>query len=368
MDINNISPHAAELHRQAVVIDAHCDILMAIADGITRLGTPTPIPDPQTWVPPLRAQVQASASTATAITHSLHTEVFGCAGQYSLPQWVQGGVTAQVCAIYLEDKHLDHALQRGLEMTWWLHREVEDNPALELVTQTEQIVPLKAAGRTGTILALEGLEPLGPDLRFLDLYHKLGLRMACLTHNRRNLYADGPQPGVKTGGLTGLGRQAVHRMDELGIVVDLAHTNEPCYWEILAHTHNPVIISHMSPYLFARWRGQPWPAPRFDPALDREPLQAVARTGGVVGIIFFGHETLEHLVENIETLLEVVGPDHLGLGSDFYGVESAPAGLDDIAYLPLVTESLVQRGHSAETILKILGGNFLRVFQKVWKA
>jgi len=368
MDISPLSPLAVELHQQAIVIDAHCDILMAVTDGITRLGTPAVIPDPNTWTPPIQPLQPAAEEGSPGIQHSRHTEVFGCAGQYSLPQWQRGGLTAQVCAIYLEDKHLDRALQRGLEMTWWLHKEVETNPGLELVSRAGQITALKAGNRTGAILALEGLEPLGPDLRFLDLYHQLGLRMACLTHNRRNLYADGPQPGFKTGGLTGLGRQAVRRMDELGIVVDLAHTNEPCYWEILEQTHNPVIISHMSPFLFARWRGLPWPAPHFDRVLNREALQAIARTGGVAGIIFFGHETLDHLIENIETLLDIVGADHIGLGSDFYGVESAPAGLDDIACLPRITEGLVRRGHSPETILKILGGNFVRVFEKVWKA
>ncbi|MBK8794046.1 MAG: membrane dipeptidase [Holophaga sp.] len=123
-----------------------------------------------------------------------------------------------------------------------------------------------------------------------------------LIHNRRNLYADGPQPGFKTGGLTGLGRQAVRRMDELGIVVDLAHTNEPCYWEILEQTHNPVIISHMSPNSFVRWRGLPYLRHFLTGCGPWEALEASRPTGGVAGIIFFwGHETPDHLIENIET-------------------------------------------------------------------
>jgi len=367
MGMSKITQHAAELHRQAVVIDTHSDILMAVADGLTRLGTPTLLPEPSSWSKPPRAITTPLGETAQP-EFSPFTDFYGCAGQYSLPQWVQGGVTAQVCAIYLEDKQLDRALQRGLEMTWWLHHEVEENPALELITRAEQVASLKASCHTGVILALEGMEPLGPELRFLDLYYKLGLRIACLTHNRRNPYADGPQPGVTTGGLTVLGRQAVCRMDELGIVVDLAHTNQACFWEILEYTRKPVIVSHLSPFLFARWRGEPWPVTRFDPALDRQPLEAIANCGGVVGLIFFGHESLDHLVENFETLLELVGSDHIGLGSDFYGLESAPVGLKDISRLPRLTERLVQRGHSDETILKILGGNFLRLFKEVWRS
>jgi membrane dipeptidase len=362
----NLSSRAADLHSQAIVIDAHCDILMPVADGITRLGAPSAIPSPANWVPPVR--VQAIDESVPNVHHQLHTEVFGCAGFYSLPQWQQGGVTAQVCAIYLEDKHLDRALQRGLEMTWWLHQEVAENPGLALVTEAEQIVQAKQVGQVGTILALEGLEPLGPDLRFLDLYYKLGLRMACLTHNRRNLYGDGPVPGVRTGGLSELGRQAVRRIEALGIVVDLAHTNEPCFWEILELAQGPVIVSHLSPYLFARWRGEPWDVKPFNRELDREPLERIAKTNGVLGMIFYGQESLHQLVENIEILLDLVGPDHVGLGSDFYGLENTPKGLEDISQLPRLTETLIQRGHSDETILKILGGNFLRLFGEVWKA
>ena len=244
MGMSKITQHATELHRQAVVIDTHSDILMAIADGLTRLGTPILLPGPSNWSPPPRAANNPLGETNQPVFNSF-TDFYGCAGQYSLPQWVQGGVTAQVCAIYLEDKQLDRALQRGLEMTWWLHQEVEENPALELVNRAEQLTSLKAAGRTGVILALEGLEPLGPELHFLDLYYKLGLRIACLTHNRRNPYADGPQPGVTTGGLTVLGRRAVRRMALANPLLD--------FDQILFVKQAPSMFPHMSDQFYGWW-------------------------------------------------------------------------------------------------------------------
>ena len=355
--------HANELHQQAIVIDGHSDILMAIADNKTRLRTWLQLPDPTSWEPPLRADWSVEQF------HDLqpHTLYFGSAGQYSLPQFRAGGITVQICAIYLEDKQLNHALRRGLEMTWWLQREVQENPGFELVRTTDDINRIKQAGKCGAILSFEGLEPLGPDLWMLDLYYDLGLRMASLTHNRRNPYADGVQNTVKTGGLTELGKQAIRRMNELGIVIDLVHLNETGFWEVLELTQAPVVFSHSSPYCFSRLPQSDPPHPGFDLTRDRERLKALARNGGVLGVIFFDQGALDKVVGDIEFLLEWIGPDHVGLGSDYYGAQFAPLGLEDISKVPAITRALVKRGHSDDVILKILGGNFMRVFEQVWK-
>jgi len=365
--MNSDSLTSLSLHDRAIVIDGHSDILVSIADGLTRLNQQLPLPDYRTWRIASQTAEQPAQNTTGQFVMSAHTEYFGSAGLYSLPQLRQGGATVQVMAIYLDDKHLDRALQRGLEMTWWLHKETEDNPDFELVTQVDQIFRLKKEGKVGGVLSFEGFEPLGPDLGFLDLYYKLGLRMASLTHNRRNLFADGPQYGVKTGGLTALGKQAIRRMNELGIVVDLVHISETGFWEILELTQSPVVISHTSAFAFCRNRDEYPPHPGFDLRYDRPKLEAIARNKGVLGVIFFDQINLDAVIANIETLLDVVGPDAIGLGSDFYGMEFCPPGLEDISKLPRLTERLLKRGHAEVTILKILGGNFVRVFEQVWK-
>lgn len=363
MVAHNNDTHALELHKQALVIDGHSDILMAIADKKTRLKIWLQLPDPASWEPPLRADWLSEQF------HDLnpHTLYFGSAGLYSIPQFRRGGVTVQVCAIYLEEKQLDHAVQRGLEMAWWLQHEVEENPGFELVRTPADITRLKQEGKCGAVLSFEGLEPLGPDLWMLDIYYQLGLRMASLTHNRRNLYADGVQSNVKTGGLTGLGKQAIRRMNELGIVIDLVHLNETGFWDVLELSQSPVVFSHTSPYCFGRLPQADPPHPGFDLSRDRPRLEALARNGGVLGVIFFDQGELDKVVSDIEFLLEVAGPDHVGLGSDYYGSQFAPHGLEDISKVPAITQALVKRGHSDEVILKILGGNFRRVFKQVWK-
>jgi membrane dipeptidase len=95
-------------------------------------------------------------------------------------------------------------------------------------------------------------------------------------------------------------------------------------------------------------------------------LEALAKNGGVFGIFFLGQTDVEDVVKDFEHVMHVIGPDHVGLGSDLYGLEWAPKGLEDISRMPALTECLVQRGHSDDVIRKILGGNFLRVFREVW--
>lgn len=362
----NPESRAAELHKRAIVIDGHSDILVPITDEKIRLGDSIQLPDPATWEPPMGLQLD---SVSNLYGFSLHTHYFGTMGQYSIPQFLKGGVTAQACAIYMEDRHLERALQRGLEMTWWLHKEAEDNEDFELITTVADIHKVKNEGKCGGILTFEGFEPLGFELRYLDLFYQLGLRMASLTHSRRNFFADGHRAGVQTGGLTVLGKQAVKRMNELGIVVDLGHINQVGFWEVIELCQAPLVFSHTSSrkYFPARPEDSPlYPSPIVERGHER--LKAIAETGGVVGIIFYGQADLEAVIEDIEYVIDVVGPDHVGLGSDLYGLDGAPKGLEDMSKVPAITQRLVERGHSDEVILKILGGNYLRVFEQVWKS
>jgi membrane dipeptidase len=294
-------------------------------------------------------------------------------GQYDIPRWVEGGVTVQLCAIYLEDQQLDWALKRGLEMTWALHQAIEANAKFELVTTVADIHRIKQSAKVGAVLTFEGFEPLGADLRFLDLYYQLGLRSASLTHVRRNIYADGCYAADASGGLTALGKQAVKRMNELGIVIDLVHINGAGFWEILDLSTAPLILSHSTSTMFpVEGDSEPGPLgkaprPRLIAKRDRPMLEAIARNGGVLGIIWFYQKDLDAVIGDIETALEIMGPDHIGLGSDLYGLGLAPKGLEDISKVPAITQRLVERGHSNEMILKFLGGNYLRVFEQVWK-
>lgn len=361
----NQPERAARLHRAAITLDAHSDVLMPIADGKTRLGERFELPDPATWEPPL-GWPRDAMSTLYGFTP--HTAYFQTMGLYDLPRFLEGGLTVESYAIYIENHDLERALQRGLEMVYWLNREAAENDAFELVTSVADIHRIKDAGKTGGILALEGFEPIAFDLKLLDVFYALGLRMASLTHSRRNSFADGTQMGAATGGLTVDGKRAIRRMNELGIVIDLAHLNQPGCWEVLELSDAPVVLSHTSPRRF--FPTDPRTSPLYPDIVQdraRELLEAIAANGGIVGIIAYNQPDLAAYLDDIDEVIRAVGPDHVGLGTDFFGIERAPTEFAGIHELPNVTRGLVERGYSDEVILKVLGGNFLRVFQHVWR-
>jgi membrane dipeptidase len=363
-----IDQRLQDIQQQAIIIDGHSDILIPVNQGKMDLGQRQEVPDPKTWQAPKGLEHHP----LLAFGMGAHTIYFGPMGQYDLPRFQEGGLTAQVCAIYLDDNQLGEALRYGLEMTWQLRQAVQQNQGLELVTKAGDLQRLKAAGKCGAILSFEGCEALGADIRFLDLYHALGLRIASLTHTRRNVYADGCYAADQPGGLTALGKDLIRRMNELKIVVDLVHIGETGFWEILEICSAPPILSHSTPTMFPNSDPNAdealpgFPRPRLELPRDRAMMEALAERGGVLGIIWCLQADLEDVVRDIETALEVMGADHIGLGSDLYGLEMAPVGLEEISKVPALTRRLIERGHSDETILKFLGGNYLRVFEQVW--
>jgi membrane dipeptidase len=358
---------AQELHRQAIVIDGHSDILIPVTEGKMTLAERVEVPGLDWQVPP------GLSGMASKFGFSPHTMWFGCMGQYDLPRWREGGVTSQLCAIYLDDGWLRDPFRRGMEMVWNLHDQVARTDGLVLATTAREIRQAKEDGTVALVLTFEGCDPLAGDPRMLDLYHTMGLRSASLTHTRRNAYADGCWAADKQGGLTALGRQVVERLNQLRIVIDLVHIGEVGFWEILEMTKSPVILSHSTSTQFPDsapdgrdLAGGRLPRPRLELPRDRPKLEAIAKNGGVIGIIHFAQRSLATVVRDIETALEVMGPDHIGLGSDHYGREFAAEGLEDISTVPRLTDALVSRGHSDETIRKFLGENYLRVFEAVW--
>ena len=368
--MDKLDQRVRELHQQAFIIDGHCDILMPMNEGKMSLAEYQQVPDPGNWTPPPGLE----RHPLRRFNMSPHTIYFGPMGQYDLPRFQQAGMTAQVCAIYLDDEQLGTSLRTGLQMTWRLRQAAQESPFLELVSSAADLRRLKREAKVGLILSFEGCEALGEDIRFLDLYHALGLRIASLTHTRRNIFADGCGAADKQGGLTPLGVELVSSLNRLKIVVDLVHIGEAGFWEIMGLTSAPPILSHSTPTMFPHSESTEgvltggFPRPRLELPRDRKIMEAIAQKDGVLGLIWVLHPRIDEVVRDIETALEVMGPDHIGLGSDLYGLELAPRGLEDISKIPALTRALLKRGHSEEMILKFLGGNYLRVFEQVWGA
>jgi membrane dipeptidase len=221
--------------------------------------------------------------------------------------------------------------------------------------ELDQLLADRAAGRkvVGGMLSIEGLQDLEGQLANLDKLHAAGFRMAGLAHFFDNDIA-GSMHGVHKGGLTPLGRQVVARMEQLGMIVDIAHSSHESVAEILAMAKRPVVSSH----------GGVQATCKVNRNLTDAEIQGVARTGGVVGIGYWdaavcGTEPA-NVVRAILHVRDLVGIDHVGLGSDFDG--AVTTGWDS-SQLIAITGALVDAGLSPEDIRKVMGGNVLRVIR-----
>jgi membrane dipeptidase len=204
-------------------------------------------------------------------------------------------------------------------------------------------------------------------------------------------------------GLSGFGKKIIRRMNALGVMVDLSHVGERTFWDVIAVTTKPVLVSHSSVYAICPSRRN----------LSDDQIRAVAKNNGVICVNFYSgfidssfqrkareirrqhkslvdsinHSTDDHwkaemlidsaldrnyaaarpalsvLIDHIDYIAKLVGTDYVGLGSDFDGIESLPREMDDVTFLPNITRELLKRGYSEKDVRKILGGNVLRVFE-----
>jgi membrane dipeptidase len=290
-----------------------------------------------------------------------------------LPKLEAGGVQVQVCALYSDDPDLPElALRKALLGVGEFDRAVAENPQVIAVRSAADLEAALEPGRTGLVLSIEGMEPLGYDPGLIDVFCTLGVRMASLTWNRRNPFADGTAESP-AGGLSRIGRELVDRMTGLPIVLDLAHANEGTFFEVLERSGGrPVLASH------ALCR-----AVHHHPRnLSDDQLRALAERGGVVGLMalpFVVHESersISYLVDHVDHLVQTIGIRHICLGGDFaqqieesgaWGVpeESAMSidGLGGPEDYPALFEALRNRGYGDADLRAIASENLLRVLR-----
>jgi len=324
---DSLVERAKRLHFKTLVIDAHCDTLLDIACGNRKL---------------------CSLSDS---------------GHLDLPRMRQGGVGIQFMAAFIESEYKpERSLKRALQLVDIAQGEIAENShELTLITSRQDLLRIRQEHRIGIVLSIEGGEALADDLGVLRCFYRLGVRSIGLTWNQRNSLADGVGEGESAGGLSSLGRQVVKEMNRLGMLIDVSHLAEKGFWDVLEVTNRPIIASHSNCQAIC-------PHPR---NLNDDQIKALARNGGVMGINFAPdfisakHANLEILLDHIDHVVQLVGPKHVGLGSDFDGIDNIVEGLEDVSKLPAITHGLVRRGYSDQDITDILGGNFWRVMMEV---
>mgnify|MGYP001065649455 CR=1 FL=1 len=335
---------ALELHKKAIVIDFHCDAVLAtLPDSAFPIGT------------------GAKRTLAERSTE----------GHVDIPRLREGGVDCQVFSHFVEPIYNPIAPYRMLQVMGYSFAEIEKNSdKLEIITRVKEIYK-NHGEKISIIVGFEGGEAIDKDLRLLRIFHRLGLRRLTLCWNNRNAIADGVSSQRSKGGLTEFGVLAVEECNKLGILVDISHMTDPGFWDVLEVSKDTVIASHSNcRTLCSTMRN-----------LTDDMIKALAEKGGVMGMNFGQGflidqkeimsgmiPTVETVVDHIDHIVKVTGSvDNIGLGSDFDGVSSVAQGLEDVSNLPNLTKTLVARGYSDQEVEKILGGNFLRVIEKVWK-
>ncbi len=281
-------------------------------------------------------------------------------GHLDLPRLREGGVSVQFFASFVEPKYKgSEAVVRCLQLVQGCRKLICDNPQHLLhLFSSKDILEALDSGKTAVLLSVEGGGALGGNLFMLQILYALGVRALGLTWNVANELAGGVS---EPGGLTRFGRQVITEMSGLGMLVDVSHLCDEAFWDVLSCTKSPVIASHSC---CKSLRDHPR-------NLNDAQIKALADCGGVIGINLYTQflkgdtADLMDVVKHIDHICQLVGPDHVGIGSDFDGCESVPKGLEDVTKLSDIAWALQGKGYNSMDVEKIMGGNFVRVIKQV---
>ncbi|HEY2785042.1 MAG TPA: dipeptidase [Fimbriiglobus sp.] len=367
-----LSEQALRIHRDNPVIDGHNDL---------------------PWELRRKDNMASFRSIDIArLQPQLHTDI---------PRLRKGGVGAQFWSVYVpaDTAEKGTAVRTTLEQIDVVHRMIQRYPNdLELALGTADIERIRKTGKIASLIGMEGGHSIDNSLAVLRSMYRLGVRYMTLTHSESLAWADSCSDKPRAHGLTKFGEDVVLEMNRIGMLVDLSHVSTETMKAALKVSKSPVIFSHSSARAVAdHVRNVP-----------DDVLAMVKANGGVVMVNFYSGfvvpegaramrkmfdvyrelqtkykdekqltaamaqwskendypaGTVQTVVDHIDHIVKVAGIDHVGIGSDFDGVNKLPFQLEDVSKYPFITQELLNRGYSEPDIRKILGGNLMRVFK-----
>lgn len=333
------SENARKLHEDAIVVDTHNDTMLRVIDS-------------STWLP------------ANNIGNLLSN------AQLDIPKMQAGGLDVaffgSYTSGYTQPGRSNSRLLALINALHWTERMNKDK--FGLATSVKEIEALVREGKSVGVPTIEGAYSLEEynAIELLRQYYDLGIRAVGLCWSNSNSLGEGVNERYvdgtpSEGGLTELGAEVIKEMNRLGMIVDVSHMNEETFWDVIEVAEAPVMASHSNV----------WGLYNHSRNLKDEQIIALAKTGGIVQQNFYagylgpvGDRDLKKLVDHIEYVIDLVGIDHVGLGSDFDG-GGMPVDLPNASFYYRITEELIERGYKKSDIEKILGKNTLRVMKEV---
>ena len=362
-----------KIHDKAILVDTHNDFLMRAVD----LG-------------------MVFDKNLKGKTHS------------DLDRMQKGGLDVQLFSVYCDGDAKNPFAYANTAMDS-LDAAVSRNPdKIVKVANYKDLLKAVKQQKIAAMFGVEGGHMIEDDLSKLDAIYNRGARYLTLTHNYAPSWAtsaadEATNPNLAHKGLTDFGQKVVQRMNQLGMLIDVSHSGDQTFWDVIKLTTKPIIASHSSVYSLTPHRRN----------LKDDQIKAIAKNGGVIQVNFnpgfidasfdkkeaaffqnhaaekdslietgmnehYVKDTLSYkyvvevqlikppfsmVIDHIEYIIKLVGIDYVGLGSDFDGINITPQQLDDVSTYPLITKALVEKGYSKKDINKILGGNFLRVLK-----
>jgi len=342
----------------------------------------------------------------TRYTEDISQESFG--GDFDHPKAVAGGLNAPFMSIYIPSVRQDipgsarHLADSLIDLVDQIAMSAPDKFAI--ATHSSELYDHKNAGLVSLPLGMENGAPI-ENLEALEHFYARGIRYITLTHGRDNHISDSSYDSTRTwGGLSPFGKTLVEYMNQIGVIIDISHLTDSSVAQVLRLSKAPVLATHSSARHFT---------PGWERNLSDDLIRATAEQGGVImiafGASFIRNElrernnalaasidtyleendmslhskegflyrestrksnpigTISELVDHIDYIVELVGIDYVGLGSDYDGVTGLPKDLGDVSTFPNLIAELLRRDYSGEEIAKILGLNALRVWQEVEK-
>lgn len=364
-----------KLHKKAVVVDTHNDILTKC--------------------------IERGYSFDQDLRGKTHSD---------LQRFKEGGIDVQIFSIWCDGKQKDPFAYANRQIDTLYATALRNPGKITIVKTTAQLLVAVHNDKLAAMIGVEGGHMIENDLSKLDSLYKRGARYMTLTWNNSNPWATSAMEETRDTllhqpkGLSDFGKNLVRHMNDLGMLVDLSHVGEQTFWDAINTSTKPVLVSHSCVYNLC---------PAFRNLKD-DQVKAVGKNGGVIHLNFysgfldstyekkdavfskkhkverdsllkinpesyFANEYLYEkykdevqairapfhlLFDHLDYIVKLIGIDHVGLGSDFDGINSAPQQLDEVADYPLITQELLARGYSKKDIRKILGGNFLRVLRE----